>query len=217
LVERGLADKCEGVIVTHLHGDHTFGLEMLGFWWMFVKKAKLPLVLPSYRMAAGLWGMLEPSMGDIQDKDGNPLKAEMHDYFDIRVGSLTSSFLDDGETHSFSLSDDGRLKAVFVPTSHVPGKESCGVELNVDGRTHLFTSDTRKAMSSPLYDTVWHDCQLYDGGAGGVHAFMGDLKKHGDASSMWLMHYNRTPTAEEAGDAKTWCKGFVRPGQVFDL
>lgn len=208
LVNRGLVDKLRAVFITHLHGDHIYGLEMLGFWWYFVKKQRLSLVLPSEQMAIDLWSVLRPTMEDIQDSEGRPLKAAMSDYFFI-------TFLRRGDMYTAhgNNKDDASFK--FIKNEHVPLKESYSVVLETVKGKHLFTSDQKNVTVSKEYDTIWHDAQMYDGGKGAVHAYFKDVAEAAERTghnNVHLMHYNRKPTEDEIGSVK-----FATPGQVFEL
>lgn len=87
--EHGLqidARHIDDVIVTHLHGDHSNGLESLGFWRWFSRRMNMTTALPrlhvTAEVAARVWSKLAPAM----DASGNPaLPRTMADYFDLRL------------------------------------------------------------------------------------------------------------------------------------
>lgn len=56
--------QIDDIVITHLHGDHTNGLESLGFWRKFINPRNVrPHLYTSHAAAAGLWKKLEPAMG----------------------------------------------------------------------------------------------------------------------------------------------------------
>jgi mRNA degradation ribonuclease J1/J2 len=209
LVDRKAHEKILGVFITHIHGDHVYGLEMLGFYYHFALKKKLSLILPSESIKKGLWDVLSPSMKDIQNDEGEPITAEMEDYFDVQIQTTIKIF------------DDVELK--FIEADHVVNKECYGLEISTYENNYLYTSDQRSPRKElqedfSKYKYIWHDCQLYDAGKGGVHAFIDDLKEASSVGqSLFLMHYNRNPTKQDEVNAFSWCGGFVKRGQVFEI
>ena len=212
LVERELINHCQGVIVTHLHGDHVYGLEMMGFWWRFMKHERLRLCCPSYTIWAGLHDLLMSTMRYAQDGEGKPTVERFETYF--------SPMLYEPYDFMNLRFPSGDVSVKFIRNNHVPGMESYAVELKTKQHSYLFTSDTREVMPFGHHSIIWHDCQLYDGGKTGVHPYIQSLKEVSDTPPLrrlWLMHYNRKPTQKEEDEARLWCEGFVKPGQVFDL
>lgn len=76
------ADKVSGVVLTHLHADHSSGLEGLGYFSFFLLQRKLP-VLTHPEVARRLWeGHLAAGMEAlIPHLGGQPEPREWSDYF----------------------------------------------------------------------------------------------------------------------------------------
>jgi ribonuclease BN (tRNA processing enzyme) len=72
----------QGVIVTHLHGDHASGVEVLGFYCRYVLERKLPLIAAP-AVLADLWphhlaGGMEWSL---QEVGGTPIQRTLDEFF----------------------------------------------------------------------------------------------------------------------------------------
>jgi ribonuclease BN (tRNA processing enzyme) len=76
------ADRVAGVALTHLHADHSSGLEGLGYFSFFVLKQKLAL-LTHPQVAQRLWdGYLAAGMECLIEKQGEaPSPKHFEDYF----------------------------------------------------------------------------------------------------------------------------------------
>jgi len=75
------------VIITHLHGDHTNGLESFGFLWL-VKRLKgetdrKPTIHTHRAAADRLWEKLAPAMDAPLTKGGRP--STLDDYFNLNI------------------------------------------------------------------------------------------------------------------------------------
>jgi ribonuclease BN (tRNA processing enzyme) len=78
------ADRFQGLILTHLHGDHASGVEGWGFYWHFALRRKVTL-LAHPEVLGPLWPRhLEDTMGSIGLGPGRePVPMRMDDYFDV--------------------------------------------------------------------------------------------------------------------------------------
>ncbi len=76
-------DEISGVVLTHLHADHSSGLETLGFYCRFVLGRKMPLLCHPH-VAARLWdGHLAAGMQfSNQESSDRPVERRLEDFFD---------------------------------------------------------------------------------------------------------------------------------------
>jgi ribonuclease BN (tRNA processing enzyme) len=76
-------DRVSGLVLTHLHADHSSGVEGLGYFSFFVLKRKLRL-LAHPEVKRRLWeGHLAAGMEDlIRKPGGEPQRHELEDYFE---------------------------------------------------------------------------------------------------------------------------------------
>ena len=152
----GFAD-IDGIFITHVHGDHVFGLERIGYEARFKLGRRIPLYLPE-ALIEELWDQtLKGSMG--RNSDG---EQTLDDYFDVRpVPGMRL--------------ETPQLSAELFSTRHTPGKPSFGLLLD----DHVvFTSDTRpvpEALSRLDFDIGFHDVTFQTGNP--VHASLDELSE----------------------------------------
>jgi glyoxylase-like metal-dependent hydrolase (beta-lactamase superfamily II) len=176
LHEMGLEyGQIDGVLITHLHGDHTGGLEELGFRMKFIYRRKMPLYL-SEKLVGPLWEhCLQGTMGD---GGANQLT----DFFDIRILPVNVSYrIADG------------LDVTLIPTKHVPGKDSYSLLIN----DRFFYSADCTFDPQLLLDLYrrgvrlfFHECQLNPPAV--VHTALDELRSLPPElqEHIWLMHYD---------------------------
>ena len=163
------------IFLTHLHFDHSGGVESAALYGKYMAGRKYHLIVPG-PIAHLLWdGVLR---GTIENK-GEGLTS-LADYFELETP-------EEGET--FTLCGD--VKAKWFTTNHVTGKFSCG--LLIDERI-VYTSDMRNDL--PLLQklvaegaqTILHDCQLSNAQ---VHADFETMKAYPEQirEKILLMHH----------------------------
>ena len=84
------ADQLEAVYLTHLHGDHVSGLEVLGYYFRYVVGRRLP-VYTHRDVAAHLWdGVLAGSMEWAYEQPGAaPVQRSLGEFFELRFSRNT--------------------------------------------------------------------------------------------------------------------------------
>ncbi len=144
----------DALIITHLHSDHTGGIEMLTYIHKFQYQKKLLLILPNFELQFMLWDMLKHSM---RFSPKGIMKKS--DYFDIKIAQCAS-------TCRFSTMRFKSHKFTFVKTKHVPGMLSYGVIFAMNGKRVFYTSDTAFDPELLAYvnenytpSLIIHDCK----------------------------------------------------------
>jgi ribonuclease BN (tRNA processing enzyme) len=86
--------QIDDIVITHLHGDHTNGLESLGFWRKFSDpRQKRPRIHTSNEAVEGLWRKLEPAMGHaVLPNENREEHYELADFYEVTSFALGGSF-----------------------------------------------------------------------------------------------------------------------------
>ncbi|MBB4285344.1 MBL fold metallo-hydrolase [Roseospira goensis] len=196
------------VYISHLHGDHVGGLEWLGFTTYFCPDtARLPLYIHEGLVDALWHNSLKAGMEVLDYGYGH-----LGDFFDVRPLPADGGFV------------FGGLRLGLVPLLHIHSGEavmrSYGLMMEAPIGRVLFTSDCLHQPETlmPAYRAahlIFHDCDTGPH-CGGVHAHYRDLRTlPADVKAkMWLYHYPDGPLPDARADG---FRGFVRPGQVFEL
>jgi len=205
----------DGVIITHIHADHTGGLEELGFRGLFLgpnKRFKLICpedLLPSYSSdytdvsLPDLWkNSLKAGMMHIQDERGYAEEADLETYFDPTPVVVNKSRFSFG-TPAFTLGDSD-VGCSFMKTAHVPEKVSMGLHIRSESGTKIYFS--ADSTGSYLYsncfeqfDLVFHDCMFMPKYPSTVHTHFEELSEFDQKTreKIYLMHYGDPSGAPE--------------------
>lgn len=189
----------DAVFVTHVHADHCFGLERMGYECRFLYERKPTLYLaPGIREE--LWEQtLKGVMGQIGEGP-----AVLEDFFEV-VELNGNGFCYRG------------VELTCFQNRHTPQKPSYG--LCVNGQV-LFSGDTRAIPEIiARFDarTILHDCTLADYNP--VHSSIGELiaaYSRAQRQRMFLMSYEDC-WREHRKTVEREFAGFARQGQAFAL
>jgi len=207
------------VFISHLHGDHSAGLEFVGFKTYFStfpfgeKKVK---VISSESILTDLWDkQLSASMDSLETK------SSLDTYFEV---SPLKYVIDNSEygVHPYSFDN---INFNVVKTEH-SSMESYALYINSDdGKNDVFISGDTKFTPKRFYreflyaKTIFHDCEFNEY-PGGVHAQFHELKTLPSEikEKMYLYHYmlNGKTFEELEGEVlEAGFKGLVQRG--FEL
>jgi ribonuclease BN (tRNA processing enzyme) len=196
------------VYISHLHSDHTGGLEWLGFCSHFDKETEPPALYLNSSLKAKLWrNVLQGGMGSLE---GPP--PDLHTYFKVHSVPNNGFFLWNG------------VKFQLVQTIHVMDgyhfAPCFGLLFNVQGVNVFFSSDIQFApkqftMFYEAADLIFHDVET-SSQISGVHPRYSELLQLPESirAKMWLYHYN---PGELPDAGKDGFRGFVAKGRVFDF
>ncbi len=144
----------DAVYISHVHGDHVFGLERIAYEFRYTyQKSALLFIEPE--LESVIWDhCLKGSMGS-----SNTPAQGLRDWFEVRII----------QDHQFEYA--GCHFKTF-PTPHTPGKASYGVIIN---NRVVFTSDTNVIpwLAEHDFQCVIHDCDLSN--TNPVHANLCDI------------------------------------------
>lgn len=210
LYERGLSYKdISDIYISHLHADHTGGLEILAFSTKFDPDYQTkPKLYLSDALVEPLWNTV--LSGGLSSLEGDI--ATLSTYFEVHAIKNNVFLWQSLEIHL--------IKTLHVMSGNV-FMPSFGLTFKtIEGLSVLITTDTRFNPegfhdSYVGSDIIFHDCET-DPRRSGVHAHYQDLITLDPKikEKIWLYHYNSPdlPNAKRDG-----FRGFVRKGHVFDF
>lgn len=196
------------IYISHIHSDHTGGLEYMGFTTKFDPNCPRPKLYLRQELASLVWNnSLAGSMTSIEND-----WATLETYFDIYPISPGDGFSWEG------------INFTLVPTIHIQDKHqdvpSYGLSFSVEGVRVFLTTDTKYCPEQlqPFYESanlIFHDCNTAPF-PGGVHANYQELVSLPEPikNKTWLYHYppGSLPNAKQDG-----FQGFIKRGQIFDF
>jgi ribonuclease BN (tRNA processing enzyme) len=222
-----------GQLVTHVHGDHVFGLEEFAFVRYYTSAAAVPAVMkggPRPLLAAHsavlaeLWEVLGPSLRYRSTANGEPVTGTLGDYFDVLSPSQVEPPARASWNHSEAFSVAG-LSLVVRETRHVYGKPSTSLEFALPGESSrvawwsgdaVVDADLLERLE-PQTTIFFHDCTFVDF-PGQVHGLFSDFEKLAPRlrQKIVLMHHD---DGIEQHRERAQAMGFrlAMPGDVYDL
>jgi ribonuclease BN (tRNA processing enzyme) len=251
LQKHRIIDKVTDVVLSHCHSDHIGGVELLAQirYFYHLKKQGVPvprLWLTSF-MEAKVRLLEQLGLGRIQDDNGRPLRASLETYFDMRILPNHSSFgeyVGPGRELSVrpiqvdhvpvpSFEDFPSYGFIVKQYREIPAKKPIGGDPDEEPLTEtvstsvVFSCDTREPIDrkhgGELYcaELIFHDCQLFDDGAGDVHVSLDRMVRDYPEkyrAKTWLTHYGGTLDASHQARATgAGFAGFAEPGQVIEI
>lgn len=171
----------DAIFITHLHGDHVYGLEEAGFYGRYVLNRKPHIIFPDKKIKNDLWEKVLKGTMIHGDLDRN---MHFEDYFTYEVVPSPEEYF----------MFNGVMVSVYS-TEHVKNKKSYGLifgefEYVVYTSDALFNSDFVKMIMDAGAVAVFHDCQPINY-EGKVHASLDELEtlSEDERKSIFIMHY----------------------------
>lgn len=219
-----------GQIVTHVHGDHIFGLEDFAFMRYYYSREGVPGVMvggPKPKLVAHgavldeVWESLAASLRYLKGPEG-PRSGTLGSYFEVIDPIASEPPRDNPWRHSEGFRAD-ELACVARESEHVPGKPSCSLEIEIgDGRIAWWSGDCTVdedflAAIEPRTSVYFHDCTFTDY-PGQVHGAFSRLAKLPEPirRKMVLMHHE-DDIESHRGEVEALGFRVGLPGQIYDL
>lgn len=222
-----------GQLLTHVHGDHAYGLEEFAFVRYYsdgdgvpavLSLGPRPLLVGHSAVLSELWEVLGPSLRYCTDKAGNAVQGTLDDYFEVVAPESSERPLESAWNHAEAFSARG-LHVVARETKHVAGKPSMCFEISLPGASNRIAwwsgdsvVDVERLERLEERTTIFfHDC-TFAAVTGQVHGAFSDFERLRPSlrSKIVLMHHEDDV---ERYRARAEALGFrvCMPGDVYDL
>ncbi len=219
-----------GQLVTHVHGDHTYGIEDFAFSRFFFARDGIdgvrqggprPKLVCHSAVQAELWESLASSLKYVPPPLA-PKSGTLDTYFETIAAHAHEPPRDNPWHHAESFAA-GKLRVQATETEHVPGKPSTSLTIDVgDGKVAWWSGDSTVDADmliamEPRTTVFFHDCTFVDY-PGQVHGSFAALERLPEAvrTKVVLMHHEddlqtHRVRAEDLGFR------VALPGQRYDL
>ena len=223
-----------GQIVTHVHGDHVYGLEDFAFMRYYdsvagqeavMRGGPRPKLIAHGAVLAEVWEFLAPSLR--YQRRGNDTRAgTLEDYFESIAASEVEGPGASAWNHAERF-ECGQMALTCRESEHVPGKPSCSLELELepgteDGPLAWWSGDCTVhgdylADLEPRVQIFFHDCTFveYPGQVHGAFSLIEKLPRR-VLDKMVLMHHEDDLDAHRERIAALDVR-VALPGQRWDL
>jgi ribonuclease BN (tRNA processing enzyme) len=220
-----------GQIITHVHGDHIFGLEDFAFMRYYETRREVAAVMtggPRPKLVAHgavieeIWESMAASLRYLRSDTGNPRSGTLANYFEVIEPHAFEPPQANPWRHSERFAT-GALELIARESEHVPGKPSCSLEFGVGGgRIAWWSGDCTVDAEfltaiEPRTSIYFHDCTFTDY-PGQVHGAFSLLERLPESvrRKMVLMHHEDDIEAHR-GQVEALGFRVALPGHVYDL
>ena len=219
-----------GQIITHVHGDHVYGLEDFAFRRFYESDGDVgavmqggprPKLIAHSAVVGELWEMLAPVLRYMPGPE-DPRAGTLEHYFERATPRQVWGPKHNAWNHAEAFAQ-GDMSLVARECVHVPGKPSTSLEIEIEpGRLLWWSGDSTVDLEwltkiEPRTNIFFHDCTFVDY-PGQVHGAFRLLEQLPEAvrRKMVLMHHEDDI---EDHRARAEALGFrlAMPGQVYDL
>jgi ribonuclease BN (tRNA processing enzyme) len=220
--------------MTHVHGDHVFGLEDFAFMRYYENHSGVepvtrggprPKFIAHSAVEAEVWETLAASLRYLADGD-NPRSGTLDHYFEVVRAVDFEAPRENPWRHAERFQTAG-IQLVTRESEHVPGKPSCSLEISLnedpdDDRIAWWSGDC--TVDQPFLESIeprtsvyFHDCTFTDY-PGQVHGSFALLEKLPEAIRLKMVLMHHEDNIEE-NRARAEALGFrlAFPDQVWNL
>lgn len=198
----------DAIYISHLHADHTGGIEFVAFCTFFNPMAPKPQMFINRKLGKELWERtLQGGMGSIQGQI-----TSLDTYFNVTSLAKNECFI--WEETEF------RLVQVIHYMDGFDIVPSYGLLFEINGTKYFITTDAQHAPHQiqdfyNISDVIFQDCETSPFKSG-VHAHYTELVELDDTTKakMHLYHYQ---DGDKPNCKKDGFGGWVKKGQVFEL
>ncbi len=223
-----------GQIITHVHGDHVFGLEDFAFMRFYETQSGVepvtrggprPKFIAHSAVEAEVWETLGASLRYVRTGNDEPRGGTLDHYFEVVRAADFEDPRANPWRHAERFVSDG-LEIVTRESEHVPGKPSCSLEITVPtaGGDRLAWWSGDCTVDKPFLESIeprtnifFHDCTFtdYPGQVHGSFALLEQLPER-VRHKMVLMHHE-DDIENNRGRAEALGFRIALPDQVWDL